>query len=272
MFRDLQSLESILKIHYTKTTNWCSGPEFYWSVENSLRPGTVNLSPAWFAQEHEAKHHLLKVSLDLQNGVVLKWLCKCCCHLHLSVVCWVLCNWSCSNKLGQEAFRWLAANPKASDNPNHLMEVLEIWYALFLALAVISNQSTPLHCDVEGRPEWLDFILALGNYNHGQFAVPAFEYTFKYNTGTFIAFSRSLHSPTLSGWTPLDCHWTLVWKISIFMSKNWCNFPVTVWWLSSDQSGQTMNPMNSTNELSIGQTPEMAGSPEWTFQQKNTRK
>ena len=99
MFRDLQSLESILKIHHTKTMNWCSGPEFYWSVENSLRPGTVNLSPAWFAQGHEAKHHLLKVSLDLQNGVVLKWLCKCYCHLHLSVVCWcwVLCNQSCSN-------------------------------------------------------------------------------------------------------------------------------------------------------------------------------
>ena len=80
----------------------------------------------------------------------------------------------------QEAFRQLAADPNASDGPQHLMEILATWYAPFSALTVISNQSTPLHHNTGGQPKWLDFILALGNYNHGQFAVPAFGYTLMY--------------------------------------------------------------------------------------------
>ena len=167
MFRDLQSLESICKIHHTKTTNWQSGPKLYWLVEDSMRPGRVNLSPAWFAQGDEAKHHLLKVSPDLQNDVVLEWLCKC--QLPFALISGMPSIMQLELfKSGQEAFRQLLADPKANDNPNHLVEVLEIWYAQFSALlAVISNQSTPLHHNVGGRPEWLDFILALGNYDHG---------------------------------------------------------------------------------------------------------
>ena len=95
-------------------------------------------------------------------------------------------------KSGQEAFRWLVADPKASDNPKHLMEALKIWYAPFLALAVISNWSTPFHCNVGSRFEWLDFLLAPGNYDHGWFAVPAFGHTFKYNPGTLITFSGKI--------------------------------------------------------------------------------
>ena len=62
--------------------------------------------------------------------------------------------------------------------------------------------------------------------------------------------TRSLYSPTLSGWTPLHCHQTLVWKISIFMSENWCNFPVTVqWqvWLDNESNGQYQWTFHWTN-------------------------
>lgn len=93
---------------------------------------------------------------------------------------------------GREALRLLAADPDLCDNPERLMEVLRTWYAPFSALAVISNRSTPLHRDVGGRPEWLDFVLGLGHYDHGRFAVPALGYIFKYNPGTLIAFSGKI--------------------------------------------------------------------------------
>lgn len=93
---------------------------------------------------------------------------------------------------GREAFRLLAADPNASDDPQQLREILANWYTPFSALAVISNRSTPLHRDTGGRPEWLDFMLALGNYDNGRFAVPAFGYTFKYNPGAMIAFSGKI--------------------------------------------------------------------------------
>lgn len=93
---------------------------------------------------------------------------------------------------GQEAFRRLAADPHACNNPERLMDILATWYAPFSALAIISNRSTPLHRDSGGRPEWFDFMLALGNYDNGRFAVPALGYTFKYNPGTLIALSGKI--------------------------------------------------------------------------------
>ena len=82
-----------------------------------------------------------------------------------------------------------------------MLEILKIWYPPFSALAVISNRATPLHLDTGGRAEWLDLMLALGKYDHGRFALPAFGYTFKYNPGTIIAVSGKIfrHGATCVG-------------------------------------------------------------------------
>ena len=64
----------------------------------------------------------------------------------------------------------------------------------------------------------------------------------------FTDISRSLHSPTLSGWTLLDCHWTLVWKIW----WKWVRIGVIFWSLSNELSGRTKSPLDSTNGLSNG--------------------
>jgi hypothetical protein len=53
MFGDLRRLESVLKINTRHQTNWRTGPEFYRVVEGGLKPGTVNISPAWFELGHE---------------------------------------------------------------------------------------------------------------------------------------------------------------------------------------------------------------------------
>jgi len=53
MFIDLHQIEAVLKINQNQSTNWHSGPEFYRPVEGGLKPGTTNISPAWFEQGHE---------------------------------------------------------------------------------------------------------------------------------------------------------------------------------------------------------------------------
>lgn len=102
---------------------------------------------------------------------------------------------------GQKALRQLALAPTLCDNPARMLEILKIWHQPFSALAVISNRATPLHLDTGGRAEWLDLMLALGKYDHGRFALPAFGYTFKYNPGTLIAVSSKIfrHGATCMG-------------------------------------------------------------------------
>jgi len=139
----------------------------------------------------QTEDHLLKISADLKKGVLSEWLQKC--SLPFALIGGILSV--VQPELfdsGQEAFRRLAADPNSCDDPQRLKEILTTWYAPFSALAVISNRSTPLHRDVGGRAEWLDFMLALGNYDNGRFAVPAFGYTFKYNPGTLIALSGKI--------------------------------------------------------------------------------
>ena len=166
----------------------------------------MNISPAWFEQGHkvcsyfnieidwllaQTEDHLLKILAHLKTGIVLEWLRKC--SLSYALIGGILSVVQPELfESSQEAFRQLAVDPNASDDLQSLMEILATWYAPFSALAVISNWSTPLHCNTGGRPEWLDFILALGNYDHSQFAVPAFRYTFKYNPGMLIAFSGKI--------------------------------------------------------------------------------
>jgi hypothetical protein len=102
---------------------------------------------------------------------------------------------------GQEALRKLVLDPGYCDNPKRMLEILEIWYSPFSALSVVTNRITPLHLDTGGRPEWLDLLLALGNYDRGRLSLPAFGYTFRYNPGTMVAMSGKifLHGVTCVG-------------------------------------------------------------------------
>ena len=58
MFADLRQIEAVLKINHSQPTNWRNGPEFYRPVEGGLKPGTMNISPAWFEQGHEVCGYL----------------------------------------------------------------------------------------------------------------------------------------------------------------------------------------------------------------------
>lgn len=63
MFADLHHIEAVLKINHSQLTNWRNGPQFYRAVEGGLKPGTTNISPAWFEQGHEVCSYLLTLQL-----------------------------------------------------------------------------------------------------------------------------------------------------------------------------------------------------------------
>jgi hypothetical protein len=148
----------------------------------------------------KSEEHLLKVSAELRDDRLFAWLKKC--QLPFALIGGILSIIQPElYNLGLEALRKLELHPEFCDNPKRMLEILGLWYAPFSALSVISNRATPLHCDIGGRPEWMDLMLALGNYDDGRFSVPAFGYTFKYNPGTMIAFSSKIfrHGTTCEG-------------------------------------------------------------------------
>jgi hypothetical protein len=53
MFADLKMLEPVLKFNPNPSTSWRLSPEYYQPVDNGLKPGSLNISPAWFEQGHE---------------------------------------------------------------------------------------------------------------------------------------------------------------------------------------------------------------------------
>ena len=70
--------------------------------------------------------------------------------------------------MGVQALQALESDPKLCDNPERLREVLEFWHVPFSGISVISNRVTPLHCDTGGWAEWMDLLLALGEYDNGR--------------------------------------------------------------------------------------------------------
>ncbi|KAF8810593.1 hypothetical protein BYT27DRAFT_7091497 [Phlegmacium glaucopus] len=225
IFADLHMLDRALKSDPKQSNNWRTSPKYFESVEGGLKCGTLNISPAWFEQGHETNEHFLKVSLDLmKENPTCEWLRKSRSLFALmggilSIVQPELFN------LGVQALQVLESDPEMCDNPERLRELLGIWHMPFSALSVISNRLTPLHCDTGGRAEWMDLMLALGEYDNGRFGVPAFGYTFKYNPGTVVALSSKIfrHGATCEG------NWA---AISFYMRDNVLNrasLPTGTW-------------------------------------------
>ena len=52
MFADLKLLEPVLK-NPKSSNSWRTSSEYYRPVKNGLKPGSMNISPAWFEQGHE---------------------------------------------------------------------------------------------------------------------------------------------------------------------------------------------------------------------------
>ncbi|KIM34639.1 hypothetical protein M413DRAFT_144266 [Hebeloma cylindrosporum] len=191
MLEDLMILERVLKVQKTQLENWRSGPRYFTPVPGGLPVGIANLSPAWFEQAHERKEDMLRVSADLKHPESLQWLEK-------SKDAFALVGGILSiihpqlYDLGIAALQKLHDDPAWCKEAKELTRILAIWHSPFSGASVISNRSTPLHRDTGGRAQWLEFLLALGEYEHGRFEVPGLGLTLKYNSGTGLAFSGKI--------------------------------------------------------------------------------
>jgi len=69
MFSDLKPLEQVIKVDTSKSANWRLGPECFYTIPDGLKPGTFNISPAWFEQGHEVISALGKWSSVLTCAI-----------------------------------------------------------------------------------------------------------------------------------------------------------------------------------------------------------
>jgi hypothetical protein len=90
---------------------------------------------------------------------------------------------------GMTAIRRLWSSSDIVDTPLLLKEVLALWSIPFSGLTVISNRSTPLHRDCNGRKEWMDLLVALGKYQEGIMTLPGLGVKLLYNPGTVVGIS-----------------------------------------------------------------------------------
>ena len=191
----------------SKTKNWRGNAKnFRDPTLCQLKPGTVNLSPAWFQQGHEVCFQFFIIS-----GLIL--ICEQSSEYKLEVGAQMKAGTAGAHWQDEmqesaalisaipaiihpqlfhqaiDAFCILAAHgADFVEDEAQLRQALDIWTSPFSALSVITNRGTPLHRDTKGQNEWFDFLVALGEDNSlGTMAFPGLGITVDYNPATMIA-------------------------------------------------------------------------------------
>jgi hypothetical protein len=70
--------------------------------------------------------------------------------------------------------------------------ILPIWPSIFSVVSVMVNRMSPLHTNINGRPQLFDFLLTVGDYSELDMVIPTVSRRFRYTPGTAIAFSGRL--------------------------------------------------------------------------------
>lgn len=91
--------------------------------------------------------------------------------------------------VGIECLKALNKSPQSIYKGEHLNAVLRTWSSPFTAITTISNRDTPYHRDNGSAHEWLDILVAVGEYENGRIEFPGLGMRLKYDPGTVIAFS-----------------------------------------------------------------------------------
>lgn len=86
--------------------------------------------------------------------------------------------------------RWAKTRP--NNNKNEIGGVLEVWPNIFSVVSVMVNRATPVHFDKMGRPQFLDLLMTVGNYEELDMVVPTIGMRLRYNPGTILAMSGQL--------------------------------------------------------------------------------
>ncbi|KIM35995.1 hypothetical protein M413DRAFT_78802, partial [Hebeloma cylindrosporum] len=202
MWQALRELEPelIIKQH---STQWRAGPQNYRNPKDTeLKPGTVNMSPAWFEQGHDTEKFSLKVSQPLvpQDGPASRWLAA---TMESSALIGGILSIVHPElyRTGRDLILQLDQNPDVVDRPIRLRQVLRLWTAPFQGLSVISNRVTPVHRDTNGAKESMDILVALGRYQQGTLKLPGIGLELRYDPGTVAVLAGRIlaHSAECDG-------------------------------------------------------------------------
>lgn len=193
-----------------------TAPGGSWRASDSFfRPGAelrgaINLSPAWFQQGRNVGKisNLSKVvvnrndfeqSTDFEPEVsaLLKtgrdslhtrgWLSAMKDHAALLTACLAIMHPD-MYLAGREAMlklgKWTEDNEQAD-----MSSILPIWPSVFSVVSVMVNRMSPLHTDMNGRPQLFDLLVTVGDYEDLDIVIPTICRSFRYAPGTAIAFS-----------------------------------------------------------------------------------
>lgn len=92
---------------------------------------------------------------------------------------------------GREAWVKLG-NWVATQGDPDLKDIFPLWSSVYNVVSVMANRASPFHTDINGRPQWLDLLISVGNYTGLDFVIPTIKRRLRYEPGTVIALSGQM--------------------------------------------------------------------------------
>jgi hypothetical protein len=92
---------------------------------------------------------------------------------------------------GQEALVQLGGWAER-ERDRDILEVLPTWPSVYSVALVMVNQVSLFHLDIQGRPQWLDLLVSVGNHEELDMVLPTIGLRLQYNPGSVLAMSGQL--------------------------------------------------------------------------------
>ncbi|KAF8549480.1 hypothetical protein OG21DRAFT_1421191, partial [Imleria badia] len=73
-----------------------------------------------------------------------------------------------------------------------ILSALHTWPSVYCITSVMVNWSCPVHLDAHGRPQWLDLLVTVGEYEEVDMVLPSLGLRLHYSPGSVVAMSSQL--------------------------------------------------------------------------------
>jgi hypothetical protein len=73
-----------------------------------------------------------------------------------------------------------------------MLDVLPIWPLVYSVTSIMVNWASPIYLDIQGRPQWLDLLVSIGDYEELDMVLPTLSLRLRYNPGSVLAMSGQL--------------------------------------------------------------------------------
>ncbi|KAG1883853.1 hypothetical protein F4604DRAFT_1536029, partial [Suillus subluteus] len=67
-----------------------------------------------------------------------------------------------------------------------MRDCLREWASVFMAVAIICNRCSPLHCDPLSHSQWFDVMTSVGNYGAARMKMPNIGIEVVYDSGVMV--------------------------------------------------------------------------------------